>query len=254
MPPAHSSMTNVALSAGIPSFFASLVEFVEALTIVLAVGATRGWRTAASGAAAGVGLLAVAVIALGPALRAVPIDTLQLVVGVLLLFFGLRWLRKAILRYGGAIALHDEAAIFERQSAAFASGAAANGYDWGAFATTFNAVVLEGLEVVFIVIAVGAAAGALVPAGIGAALAGAIVCTAGFALRAPLARVPENALKFAVGIMLSAFGTFWTAEALGMPLPGEDASLLLLIAGFLVASLCGIAAVIGGRRSSDARR
>ena len=235
------------LSAAFPAFVASLVEFVEALTIVLAVGATRGWRAASTGAVAGVALLALLVMAFGPALGRIPLGKLQLVVGIMLLFFGLRWLRKAVLRYAGVIALHDEAKIFARQRdvlrssggassgvSGSAAGVVAGGFDWTATGTAFNAVVLEGFEVIFIVIAVGATAGQLLPASIGAVLAGVVVVGAGFVLRAPLARVPENSLKFLVGVMLSAFGTFWTAEGLGFNWPREDVSLLALIAGYLV--------------------
>ncbi len=227
---------NTILSTALPAFLASLVEFVEALTIVLAVGVTRGWRSAWIGTIGGAALLALAVAAFGPLLRLVPLGTLQLVVGILLLFFGMRWLRKAILRYAGTIALHDEAEIFSRREAELRARRPAGATDWAAIATAFNAVVLEGLEVVFIVIAVGATAGAWLPAAVGAALAGALVIGVGAALRRPLARVPENSLKFAVGIMLSAFGTFWTGEGLGVAWPGDDLALLGLIAGFLVAS------------------
>lgn len=229
------------LAAAAPAFLASLVEFVEALTIVLAVGATRGWRTALSGAAAGVAFLAAALAAFGPALGRIPIESLQLFVGILLLFFGMRWLRKAILRSAGAIALRDETAAFAATTSRLGAVARPAAFDWSAFATAWNAVVLEGLEVVFIVIAVGGAAGALGAATVGAALAGATVIAAGLVLRAPLARVPENALKFAVGIMLSAFGTYWTAEGLHAPWPGGDAALFALAIGFLLASLAGVA-------------
>jgi uncharacterized membrane protein len=238
------------LSAALPAFLASLVEFVEALTIVLAVGATRGWRAASTGAAAGVALLAVLVVAFGPALERVPLARLQIVVGIMLLFFGLRWLRKAVLRYAGAIAMHDEAKIFARErdelrSAGGPSGVAAGGFDWTATGTAFNAVVLEGLEVIFIVIAVGATAGQLLPASIGAVLAGVLVVGAGFVLRAPLARVPENSLKFVVGVMLSAFGTFWTSEGFGFTWPREDLSLLALIAGYL--AVAGLSLTVAKR-------
>jgi uncharacterized membrane protein len=235
------------LSAALPAFLASLVEFVEALTIVLAVGTTRGWRSAGLGAAAGVALLAALVAAFGPALGRVPLGALQIVVGILLLFFGLRWLRKAVLRYAGVIALHDEATIYERRVSGLRTsvGGTATSLDWIGAGTAFNAVVLEGLEVIFIVIAVGATAGALVPASAGAALAGAIVIVAGFALRAPLARVPENALKFAVGAMLSAFGTFWTSEGFGFTWPGSDAPLALLVAGYAV--VAGVALMLARR-------
>jgi uncharacterized membrane protein len=249
------------LSAALPAFLASLVEFVEALTIVLAVGATRGWRAASTGAAAGVVLLAVLVVAFGPALGHIPLGTLQIVVGIMLLFFGLRWLRKAVLRYAGAIAMHDEAKIFARERDALRSADVASGvsgvagggvfsvavgrFDWTGTGTAFNAVVLEGLEVIFIVIAVGATAGQLLPASIGAVLAGVLVVGAGFALRAPLARVPENALKFVVGVMLSAFGTFWTAEGFGFTWPREDVSLVALIAGYLF--VAGLALAVARR-------
>jgi len=229
------------LSTALPAFLASLVEFVEALTIVLAVGATRGWRSAWIGTLSGAALLALAVAAFGPLLRSVPLGALQLVVGILVLFFGLRWLRKAILRYAGAIALHDEAKIFARREAELRAGARGGSTDWPAIVTAFNAVVLEGLEVIFIVIAVGATAGALVPAALGAALAGVIVVAAGVGLRRPLARVPENTLKFAVGIMLSAFGTFWTGEGLGGTWPGADFALPALIGGYGIAAAFALA-------------
>jgi uncharacterized membrane protein len=235
----------VILSTALPAFLASLVECVEALTIVLAVGATRGWRSAWVGTLAGAALLALGVAVFGPLLRYAPLGALQLIVGMLLLFFGLRWLRKAILRYAGAIALHDEATIFARREAELRSAARTGATDWPAIATAFNAIVLEGLEVVFIVIAVGATAGALVPAALGAALAGVSVAAAGLSLRRPLARVPENTLKFVVGIMLSAFGTYWTGEGLGAVWPGNDAALPALIGGYAVAS--GVAFALARR-------
>jgi Ca2+/H+ antiporter, TMEM165/GDT1 family len=210
------------------AFLAALVEFVEALTIVLAVGTVSGWRPALGGAAAGVAVLAVLVAACGPALAAVPIQLLQLAVGGLLLLFGARWLRKAVLRSAGRLALHDETRIFATESAALrqAVGRAV------AWTTAFKAVVLEGLEVIFIVIAVGAAGRVLVPAAIGAALAGAVVLVLGLLLHRPLARVPENALKFAVGAMVSAFGLYWIGEGLGFGWPGGDWAILGLIAGW----------------------
>jgi uncharacterized membrane protein len=229
------------------AFLASLVEFVEALTIVLAVGTTRGWRSALIGAGAGALFLTALTLAVGPALQRIPLTSLQLVVGVLLLLFGMRWLRKAILRAGGAIDLHDEAAIYANETAALArdgggSSPARARLDRVAVAASFKAVTLEGLEVIFIVIATGAR-GLLVPAAVGAALAGALVILTGLALRRPLARVPENTLKFAVGILLSAFGVFWVGEGLRFPWPGEDLALLGLVAGFLVISLLAVAAV-----------
>jgi uncharacterized membrane protein len=236
------------MASSLPAFLASLVEFVEALTIVLAVGVTRGWRSAWIGTLAGVATLSVVVVALGPLLRFVPISILQSVVGVLLIFFGLRWLRKAILRYAGAIALHDEALIFARQRDGLAQRRRERQTDWPAIATAFNAVVLEGLEVVFIVIAVGATAGTLGYASLGAAAAGIIVIGAGAIARGPLARVPENALKFAVGIMLSAFGTFWTGEGFHDAWPGGDAALLWLIAGYALAAGIGVRIARAKRR------
>jgi len=239
------------LAAALPAFLASLVEFVEALTIVLAVGTTRGWKSAATGTVAGVTLLAILVLAFGPALGRVPLGILQAVVGAMLVFFGLRWLRKAVLRYAGIIALHDEGKIYERRVGSLRAGSEGPGFDWIGTGTAFNAVVLEGLEVIFIVIAVGATAGALVPASLGAAAAGVVVVGAGFALRAPLARVPENSLKAIVGVMLSAFGTFWFGEGLGFVWWRDDVSLSLLVAGYAIAAALG---VVLARRTHAARR
>jgi len=230
------------------AFLASLVEFVEALTIVLAVGTVRGWRPALLGAAAGTAFLAVLVLSFGPALARVPITTLQLVIGILLLLFGMRWLRKAILRSAGVIGLHDEAAIYAAETAALQGGIGApgarSGLDGVALATAFKAVTLEGLEVIFIVIAAGAR-GMLLPASLGAACAGVLVVLAGLALHRPLARVPENALKFGVGLLLSAFGVFWIGEGLGFPWPGEDFSLFALLGGFL--AVAGLAVAVARR-------
>jgi uncharacterized membrane protein len=233
------------------AFLASLVEFVEALTIVLAVGTTRGWRSALIGAGAGSLFLAGLTLAAGPALQRIPLRVVQLVVGVLLLLFGMRWLRKAILRAGGVIDLHDEAAIYAKETAVLVRGG--NGtpgrrarVDRIALATSFKAVTLEGLEVIFIVLATGAG-GLLAPAAVGAALAGSLVILMGLALRRPLARVPENTLKFCVGVLLSAFGAFWVGEGLRYPWPGKDLALLGLIGGFTMIALLAVAAV---RRSA----
>ena len=206
------------------AFLASLVEFVEALTIVLAVGSVRGWRPALGGAALGVAALALLVAILGPALSLIPLRTLQLGIGVLLLLFGARWLRKAILRAAGRLPLHDETAAFAKETAAL-QGAA----DLAAFMTAFKAVLLEGLEVVFIVIAVGATGDLLLPATLGAAAAFLVVLALGLVLHRPLARVPENTLKFAVGAMILSFGLFWTGEGLGLVWPGEDWSVPIMI-------------------------
>jgi uncharacterized membrane protein len=224
------------------AFLASLVEFVEALTIVLAVGTVRGWAPALLGAVLGTVLLVLLVAALGPLLGDIPLNLLQLVVGILLLLFGLRWLRKAILRSAGIIALHDETAAFAKQTSALQAGKPMQAAlaDPLAIVTTFKAVVLEGVEVVFIVIAVGSAGGQLVPASIGALAAGLLVLVLGFAVHRPLARVPENMLKFTVGILLSAFGTFWLSEGLGFTPPGEDLSILVFAVLLMLFSVAGV--------------
>jgi uncharacterized membrane protein len=220
---------------------ASLVEFVEALTIVLAVGVTRGWRSALMGTAAGLIVLVALVLALGRSLSAVPLPLLQLVVGFLLLMFGLRWLHKAVLRAAGVVPVHDQNQAFTREIEAHrgAGDAARAALDKIALVTSFKTVMLEGIEVVFIVIALGASGGHLVPASVGALLALLLVVGLGLWLHRPLANVPENSLKFGVGVMLSAFGTFWVGEGIGLVWPGADAAILVLIAVFLtVARVC----------------
>jgi len=228
------SIASIVLAA----FMASMVEFVEALTIVLAVGVVRGWRSALLGTSAALAVLLALVAALGPALMRIPLQTVQLVVGTLLLLFGLRWLRKAVLRAAGVLALHDEAKAFEEETAALRRQACSVGpsIDTLAFTTSFKIVMLEGIEVVFIVIAIGAG-GALVPAIVGAGLALLTVVVLGLFLHRPLASVPENTLKFGVGVLLAAFGTFWVGEGLSLEWPGEDWAVLALIALFLVVSL-----------------
>jgi uncharacterized membrane protein len=230
----------------IAAFLASLVEFVEALTIVLAVGVTRGWRWALIGAGAGGLLLVLLTLGFGPALQLVPLATLQIVVGVLLLLFGMRWLRKAILRAAGIIGLHDEEKIFATQAQAQAMDAAEyrsgpSAFDGIAFIAAFKAVVIEGLEVVFIVIAVGTTGRMLIPASVGAAAAAVVVISLGILLHRPLARIPENTLKFSVGVILSAFGVFWIGEGFRLRWPGEDIAILALAAGFLIFSALGVA-------------
>jgi uncharacterized membrane protein len=228
----------------IAAFLASLVEFVEALTIVLAVGVTRGWRWALIGASAGGLLLILLTIAFGPALQLVPLATLQIVVGVLLLLFGMRWLRKAILRAAGVVNLHDETKIFAEQAKTMGTvghGFGPTAFDGIAFVTAFKAVMIEGLEVVFIVIAVGATGRMLVPASVGAVAAALVVVLLGIALHRPLARIPENTLKFSVGIILSAFGVFWIGEGFHLRWPGEDWAILALAAGFFIFSALGVA-------------
>jgi uncharacterized membrane protein len=210
------------------AFLASAVEMVEALTIVLAVGVTRGWRSTLYGVAVAATALAAVVALIGPALDRVPIDALRLAVGFLLLAFGLQWLRKAILRAGGFKALHDEDEIFRRESeeAKRATRALRWGVDWYSFVLSFKGVFLEGMEVVFIVVTFGSAQGnvPLAAAAAGAALV--LVAAGGVAVRAPLSRVPENTMKFGVGIMLTTFGIFWGAEGAGVDWPGGDLAIL----------------------------
>jgi uncharacterized membrane protein len=216
------------------SFLASTVEFVEALTIVLAVGLTRGWKSSLLGTVAGVAALVALVAALGSSLQGIPLPQLQLAVGLLLLLFGMRWLHKAVLRSAGVVPLHDEALAFSRQTQALQAGArTGGGVDGIAFLAAFKAVLLEGIEVVFVVVALGLKGGMLLPASAGALLALLLVAALGLLLHRPLAQVPENTLKFSVGVMLSAFGTYWVGEGLGLAWPAADASILLLIVAFL---------------------
>ncbi|MDB5448808.1 MAG: hypothetical protein JWQ97_4125 [Phenylobacterium sp.] len=227
------------------AFLASVVEVVEAFTIILAVGKVQGWRPAVAGSLAGLAVLAVVVAAFGPALQLIPIHALQVTVGVLLLLFGMRWLRKAILRRAGVVPRRDERAAFAVQAAGLITEAFRQTarLDWLAGVATFKAVVLEGLEVVFIVIAVGAARGLLWPASLGALAACALVLIVGLILQRPLARVPENGLKFGVGVMLSAFGVFWTGEGLGVAWPGQDLALLAFAGMFLLVGLLAASSV-----------
>jgi len=208
---------------------------VEALTIVLAAGLTRGWRSSLTGVAAATLALAAVVGALGPALTVVPLNALRLVVGALLLVFGLQWLRKAILRASGFKALHDEDAIFARElrEAETVPRDERHGLDWYGFTLAFKGVFLEGLEVAFIVLTFGSTQGSIPLAAVGAAAALVLVAGAGVAARAPLARVPENKMKFAVGIMLTTFGVFWSAEGAGAHWPGGDAAILGVLVGVI---------------------
>ena len=225
------------------AFLASVVEVVEAFTIVLAAATLRGWRPAALGTGAALSVLASAVLLLGPLLNQVPLHALQFAIGVLLLLMGMSWLRKACLGSAGVIPLHDEDAIFAAETAQLDGAARRHDarLDWIAGMTALKGVLLEGLEVVFIVIAVGAGGGLLLPASIGALLACALVLVVGMFVHRPLSRVPENTLKFGVGVMLSAFGVFWTGEGLGLDWPGQDLALLLFVAIFLGAGLAGTA-------------
>jgi len=225
------------------AFLASLVEAVEALTIVLAVATVRGWRPAGLGAFVGLLVLALIVVALGPLLDRVPLHLLQLAIGILLLLFGMRWLRKAILRSAGVIPLHDELTTFAAETAELREQARRNEarLDWLAALASFKAVLLEGLEVVFIVIALSAGRGMLIPASAGALAACLLVAGVGLVVHRPLARVPENTLKFAVGVMLSAFGIFWTGEGLGVAWPGADLAIVGFAVLFLAAGLASVA-------------
>jgi uncharacterized membrane protein len=217
------------------AFTASLVECVEALTVVLAVGIVRGWRSALLGATAALISLLVLVAILGQSLARVQLAVLQLLLGTLLLLFGLRWLRKAILRAAGLLARHDEAQTFAKQTAAIKNiGTPISTWDSAGVATAFKIVMLEGIEVVFIVIALGAGEGRLLPAVLGATAALVVVSALGVALHRPLGRIPENTLKFAVGVLLAAFGTFWVSEGLHLQWPYADWSVLGLVAAYLV--------------------
>jgi uncharacterized membrane protein len=237
----------------VASFLASLVECVEALTVVLAVGSVRGWRSALIGSATAVAVLLAIVAALGNALTHIPLSIIQIVVGTLLLLFGLRWLRKAILRSAGLIPLHDEQAAFAKNSEAMRHlGTGYSTWDKAAFAAAFNITMLEGTEVVFIVIAIGAGrTGMLLPASLGAVTALIVVIALGLALHRPLARVPENTLKFTVGVLLSAFGTFWAGEGMHIAWPKADWSILALIAAYLAVALMMVPLC---RRQSQAAR
>jgi len=221
------------------AFLASIVEVVEAFTIVLVVANLRGWKPAVMGTGAALLVLAAVVVILGPLLDQVPLHLLQFVIGVLLLLFGIGWLRKAVLRAGGILPLHNEDAIFAKQTAELTTEVQRHetAQDWIAAIAAFKAVLLEGLEVIFIVIAVGAGRGLLWPASLGALAACVLVLAIGAIAHRPLARVPENTLKFGVGVMLSAFGVFWTGEGLGVDWPGHDLALGVFAAVFLAAGL-----------------
>lgn len=227
-------------------FLACAVEAVEALTIVLAAGTSREWRSALQGTAAALVALAAVVAALGPAIGLIPLGALRLVVGALLLVFGLQWLRKAILRASGHKARRDEAGKYAKKVAA-ANAAAGGGRgavgDWYAFTLSFKGVFLEGLEVAFIVVTFGNNQGSLPLAALGAAAAVVVVAAVGVAVRAPLARVPENTMKFAVGVMLTAFGVFWSTEGTGARWPGGDPALPAVVAAVVLLAL-GATAVL----------
>lgn len=233
------------------AFLASAVEMVEALTIVLAVGVTREWRSTLIGVASALVALAALVAVLGPALSLIPIEALRLFIGTLLLIFGLQWLRKAILRASGLKALHDEDAIYQRELAeARAAGREVRaGLDWYAYTLSFKGVFLEGLEVVFIVLTFGTTQGNLGLATLGAALAIVLVGIGGLTIHQPLSRVPENTMKFLVGVMLTTFGIFWGGEGAGVDWPGQDAAILAVGVFVLVCALLAVQILQRQRRA-----
>lgn len=231
----------------VAALLASSVEFVEALTIVLAVGTVEGWRPALRGTLLAVLSLTVLTAVLGiGVLHYVPINVLRGIIGVLLLLFGIKWLRKAILRFAGKKSLHDETEAYQKQLGQLQ---ASKGNTFAAQATAFNGVFLEGLEVVVIVLTMGSAAQAYPSAIVGSAIGLVLVLAAGIILRAPLAKVPENVMKFVVGTMLTSFGSFWAGESLGVAWPDQDLSILLLIAGYLAASWLIVSSI--KRRQSE---
>jgi uncharacterized membrane protein len=242
------------LVAALPAFLASLVEAVEALTIILAVGVTRQWRSAIYGALAGLAVLTVIILIFGTAIVLfVPLNGLRIVIGSLLLIYGLQWTTKAILRASGAKAIHDEDLIYAREVKRLREEAPvpATGLDGVSFAVSFKGVLLEGLEVAFIVITFGTSAGRLGEATLGAVVAIALVIAVGVFVHRPLSRVPENGLKFAVGLMLITFGTFWAGEGIGVDWPAGDVTVLILLVAYAAACL---AAVWASRRLLDTRR
>ncbi|MGN6474745.1 MAG: COG4280 domain-containing protein [Mycobacteriales bacterium] len=252
-------------------FLATSVEAVEATTIVLAAGVARDWRSSLTGAGVAVGGLAVAVAALGPAVERIPLTWLRLVIGLALLWYGIKWLRKAILRAGGYLKLRNEAASYAKELEIAKAMAAEHRWgvkDWGAFRLSFNGVLLEGLEIVVIVLTFGANDHNTALAGLAAVVAVLVVAIAGVAVRAPLTKVPENTMKFVVGIMLTSFGTFWAAEGAHLHWPGDDKALLVVIPCVVLLSLAcvsvlrtssnrvgaALAAVLGVRISGVARQ
>ena len=229
-------------STVLAAFLASFVEVVEAFTIILAVGLTRGWRPALVGAGLAFLLLAALVLVFGPLLAAIPIHLVQFVVGALLVLFGMRWLRKAILRSAGVIALRDEENNFAKETAELQRQAGDRRADYVAGLAAFKAVLLEGVEVIFVVIAVGTTRGLTLYAALGALAAVVVVAVIGALVHRPLSQVPENTLKYVVGLMLTSFGVFWTGEGLGADWPGEDLALPGIFAVFALAAW-----LIGGR-------
>ncbi len=243
-------MSAHAFSVFLTSAAASLVEFIEALTVVLAVGVSRGWKSSLAGAASAALFLALSTAAFGPALLAVPARPAQAVFGTLLVLFGMRWLRKATRRAAGLIPLRDEMAAFARHRARLGIPAERPGWDAAGFAASFQATTIEGLEVIFVVVAMAAGGVALLgPAVLGAAAAFLLVVAIGAVLHRPISHVPENTLKRAVGVLLCAFGTYWIGEGFDMAWPGGDFTLPVLVAGYAAATL-GMAAWIGRKAAA----
>ncbi len=235
-------MTGLALFLAV--FLACIVEAVEALTIILAAGTARDWRSALTGSGIALAVLAIVIAALGSAITAIPLTTLRLIVGGLLLVFGIGWLRKAILRASGHKSLHDEDATFAAEMEAAREADSDQRPlvgDWYAFALSFKGVLLEGLEVVFIALTFGSNQRNMPLAAAGAIAAVLVVVVSGLAIRKPLARVPENSMKFVVGVMLTSFGIFWGAEGAGASWPGADAALLVLVPAVLLLALVYVA-------------
>jgi len=244
-------MTDIALFAAV--FLACIVEAVEATTIVVAMGATRNWASALTGSVVAIVVLAAAVALFGPAILLLPLGVLRIAVGGLLLVFGLQWLRKAVLRASGIKSLHDEDAIFRKQVAAAEAAQSKSRFgvsDWYAFTVSFKGVLLEGLEVVFIVLTFATNQGNLPVAIVAALAAVVVVIIAGAIVRGPLSRVPENTLKFVVGIMLASFGTFWGAEGAGALWPGSDAAILVIAPAVAVYCLLQVAVFARRRRAA----
>jgi uncharacterized membrane protein len=239
------------LSVAGAAFLASLVEAIEALTVVLATGAVRGWRDTLTGVLAALVTLLVLCAALGSTLTLVPVRVLQTALGALLLLFGLRWLRKAILRAAGVLALHDETQAYQKARGAASAVGRASGFDLIAFAAAYQIVMLEGIEIVFIVLAVAIGGAGLMAYAAGGAVAAVVLIAAlGLVLHRPLARVPENSLKLVVGVALSGFGAFWIGEGLGVGWPGGDLALVGLLAGFAVTAAAGTALARAGRSAA----
>ncbi len=249
-------MTDLALFIAV--FLACVVEAVEATTIVVAVGATRSWRSALTGTVAAAAVLVVVVAVLGPAIMLLPLAVLRVVVGGLLLVFGLQWLRKSVLRASGYKALHDEDLIFQRQTRAAGGAVAVSRFgvaDWYTFTLAFKGVLLEGLEVVFIVLTFATNQRNLPVAVLAAGVAVVLVAGTGAVVRGPLSRVPENTLKFVVGVMLTSFGAFWGAEGVGALWPGSDGALLVLIpsiAAYCIALTAALRVIRRSRRRAGA--